>query len=353
MNLTGQGEKKMNLGKKIKNLRLRKSVTQEELAEYLHISAQAISKWENDITTPDIQILPALSAFFGVTIDELFEVEAETHLERIENMIMAERVLTKVDYNYAERYLKDTLEDNKHKAKCLQLLAELYNHEADVYRSQAEYYAKAALEVNPDLKDNHISLMKAQQGTAKDWNYVNHHNRITYYQQFVKTNPGYPAGYMYLLDELIADGRLKEAKKVLQDMQKVRDDSRVAMYEGELYWAEGKQEEAFRIWKDMEDKDAENWLVYAYLADRYADIARYEEAIEYNKKAFELQPSPKYADAAECMAHIYEIVGNYPEAVRAWEEYIRVLHTEWNCVEGESVDRPKREIARLKELIEI
>lgn len=341
----------MNLGKKIKSLRLQKSVTQEALAEHLHISAQAVSKWENDVTTPDIQILPELSAFFGVTMDELFDVAAQTHLERIENMIMSQRILKKVDYDYAERFLKESLEDGRYRAKCLELLADLHNHEADMHRTHAEYYAKAALEEEPAWKGNHIALMKAQQGTSKDWNYVNHHKRITYYTEFVRANPDYARGYMYLLDELIADGRLKEAKDVLKEMQKVEDDCRVAMYEGEIAWAEGNQDKAYAIWKDMVEKDGENWLVYAYLADRYAGNCRYEEAVACNRKAFELQPSPKYADAAECIAHIREITGDYPEAIEAWEEYIRVLDTQWHITEGEAVDMPRREIARLKELI--
>ena len=44
----------MNIGNQIKNLRLEKKVTQEELAEYLGVSAQAVSKWETNASTPDI-----------------------------------------------------------------------------------------------------------------------------------------------------------------------------------------------------------------------------------------------------------------------------------------------------------
>lgn len=69
-------------------------------------------------------------------------------------------------------------------------------------------------------------------------------------------------------------------------------------------------------------------------------------------EAFELQPSPKYVDAAECIAHISEITGDYSGAMEVWEEYIRVLDTEWQVTEGESVDMPRREILRLKDLME-
>ena len=63
----------MNIGKKIKTLRRAKGLTQEELASSINISFQAISKWENNISLPDITMMPILASFFGVSIDELFD----------------------------------------------------------------------------------------------------------------------------------------------------------------------------------------------------------------------------------------------------------------------------------------
>ena len=71
----------MELGKKIKSLRLQKGVTQETLAGELGVTAQAVSKWENGTTLPDIQLLPTLSVYFGVSIDELFEMTDEAHFD--------------------------------------------------------------------------------------------------------------------------------------------------------------------------------------------------------------------------------------------------------------------------------
>lgn len=61
----------MNLGNNILELRKKKSVTQEELAAELGVTAAAVSKWENDYTMPDILMLCALADFFAVTTDEL------------------------------------------------------------------------------------------------------------------------------------------------------------------------------------------------------------------------------------------------------------------------------------------
>ncbi len=62
----------INIGKNIKSLRRRTLLTQSQLAESLGISAQAVSKWENGTSLPDIMLLPEIARVFGVSIDELF-----------------------------------------------------------------------------------------------------------------------------------------------------------------------------------------------------------------------------------------------------------------------------------------
>ncbi len=59
------------IGKRIAYHRREKELTQEELAQKLGLSAQAVSKWENDQTCPDIQLLPQLCEILGITADEL------------------------------------------------------------------------------------------------------------------------------------------------------------------------------------------------------------------------------------------------------------------------------------------
>ncbi len=61
----------MNIGKIILELRRKKSVTQEQLAAELGVTAAAVSKWENGYTLPDILMLCALADYFEVTTDEL------------------------------------------------------------------------------------------------------------------------------------------------------------------------------------------------------------------------------------------------------------------------------------------
>ncbi len=59
------------LGKRIANLRREKELKQDDLAQMLDVSPQAVSKWENDQTCPDISLVPELAKILGVTVDEL------------------------------------------------------------------------------------------------------------------------------------------------------------------------------------------------------------------------------------------------------------------------------------------
>lgn len=61
----------MTIGTNIKRLRQNKGITQEQLGDAVGVSGQAVSKWENESTLPDILSLPKLADYFGISIDEL------------------------------------------------------------------------------------------------------------------------------------------------------------------------------------------------------------------------------------------------------------------------------------------
>ena len=73
----------MTIGKRIALLRKEKGMTQEDLANAMGVSPQAVSKWENDQTCPDISALPKLSKLLGVTVDELLEGKQELPAVRV------------------------------------------------------------------------------------------------------------------------------------------------------------------------------------------------------------------------------------------------------------------------------
>lgn len=68
-------EQTQTIGKRICAHRKKLGLTQDQLAEKVGVSPQAVSKWENDLSCPDISTLPVLARIFGVTTDELLGVE--------------------------------------------------------------------------------------------------------------------------------------------------------------------------------------------------------------------------------------------------------------------------------------
>ncbi len=77
----------MSIGTSIKRLRKEKDLTQEQLAEYLGISAQAVSGWECDKCAPDIYQIPVLAQIFNVSADVILEINANSVELEIQNFL--------------------------------------------------------------------------------------------------------------------------------------------------------------------------------------------------------------------------------------------------------------------------
>lgn len=88
-------------GQRFQRLRKSAGLTQEEVATKLNITAQAVSKWENDVSAPDISVLVELSDILGVTLNELLGKQVETALvpeqqrKNIDDMFFRVNVLSK------------------------------------------------------------------------------------------------------------------------------------------------------------------------------------------------------------------------------------------------------------------
>ena len=74
---------KINIGENLKKLRIKSELTQEQLAEIFNVSPQAISRWENNSSYPDITMLPSLANYYNVSIDELIGMD---EIRRFENL---------------------------------------------------------------------------------------------------------------------------------------------------------------------------------------------------------------------------------------------------------------------------
>lgn len=346
----------IEIGKKIKYLRKGKGVTQEILANYLGVTTQAVSKWENEATAPDISLLPNISVYFGVTIDELFSLTDDAKLERIDNMIDDKRYLSYTEFNESEDFLKELIDNynnsEEKRVNTHRILTYLYIHRIGEYQEKAAFYAKEGIKLAPLCSDLHKGLNNAHKVPIGDWSVMNHAERIAYYKEFIKKHPDHRTGYMWLLDSLINDGRLQEARNVLKEYEdmivRTKDkDWRTMNYKALIELKDGNKDKANEIWNDMIKAHSHISGPYFERAVAHAYNGEWEEAISCFEKDFELMEEPRYTDSLEAIAKIYEIKGDYKKAIEAFERYIQLLENEWNITEGETMDYPKRQIERL------
>lgn len=145
---------KVNLSEKLKALRKEKHISQEKLAQYLKVSFQAVSKWENAQTYPDIDLLPDLARFFGITIDELLQADKldekklyQEYQEKTVDLARTGRIADTIPI-WQEAYHKmpnnievkemlmsayyDT-DKNKYQKEIVELGTELYNSDCESY----------------------------------------------------------------------------------------------------------------------------------------------------------------------------------------------------------------------------
>jgi len=337
----------MEIGNQIKALRLRRGVTQEALAQHLGVTAQAVSKWERGVATPDIGMLPSISAYFGVTIDELFALSDDTRMERIQNMLWDIRFIPQADVDAAREFLLEKAKREPDNGRPHELLADMENHLSREHREMAEEYAKEALRRDPDLRDAHAELNEAMGGRNPDWNGCNHYLQIAYYQEFLREHPDNWRALMWIMDQLIDDYRLEEAESYCERFAQINETYRVPLYRGIIAWQRGEREEAFRIWEEMERNFPNEWCVYHNIGDYLARCGKYDKAMDYYRKALSVQKEPPMLDPLQSMAQLCEIRGDIPGAIAARREEADRIENQWH-ISGEELDMVLRDIQRLE-----
>ena len=125
---------KLYIAENLKRLRQNRGLTQEQLAERLGVSFQSVSRWENGLSYPDIELIPEIAAFFEVSTDVLMGVEKAT-MEQ--NLAREKKYLRVHDFGSAEEYLafvEDLHRRYPHDAEIL--VALVYALSGDAARSE-------------------------------------------------------------------------------------------------------------------------------------------------------------------------------------------------------------------------
>lgn len=341
----------MYIGNQIKELRIRKNVKQEDVAEYLGVSAQAVSKWETGASTPDITLLPNIAMYFGVSIDELFALPEEAQYERIENMFSYEKCIHPETFVQTVQFLNSQVAKNANDIRAYENLAYLYNHRAASDHAKASDYAKRVLELEPNNKGGWVAFLEANNGVCGDEWYDNHFTVIQYFKKFLEKNPKNYLGLYAIIENLLEDGRYDEAVPYINEIGEVRQNNQALMYEGDVVFGKGNIEEAKKLWNRAVETHPAEWQAYCNRADRLKKLGLLEEAIADYEKCVEMQEAPHIIDGLYSLAQVHETMQDYEKAIYDNKRIIEYLASDFGISDGEQVDSRKREIERLKSFL--
>jgi transcriptional regulator with XRE-family HTH domain len=342
----------LELGAKIKQLRARAGLTQEQLAERLGLSAQAVSKWETASAMPDITLLPPIAEQFGVSIDELFDLTKVQKLRRIENRMDCEAELPADVFRDYEGFLKERLAESGERGRILSLLGHLYHHRMEADARRVSAYARESIRLAPEKKDCQWLLARAEDAVIWDWNIANHARTIDFYKEVVALDPGEPKSplpYYYLIDHLIADRRTEEAKAYLEELRKLpaHKPMLARTYEAHIALAEFDERRADAIIEQaLRDFAPESGILFE-AAQYYAGKCDYERAVELYEASYAADKKPRFIDALQGIAAIREIQGRYAEAAAVYDRILENMHEEWGFTEETVVQEAEQERSRL------
>lgn len=121
----------ISIGKRIKELRKERNMTQERLADLVGVSFQAVSKWENGIALPDITLVPRLAQIFAVSTDELFAYNQKEIQDEIAQCVSNARKHIESDHEKGRKILEDALKKHPDNDILLNHLLYFLNYSAD------------------------------------------------------------------------------------------------------------------------------------------------------------------------------------------------------------------------------
>ena len=309
----------MTMNENIKSLRLQKRLSQEALGELLGVSAQAVSKWEQGLTSPDISLLPVMAECFGVTIDSLFQGVPKRkypgyETDRCELMVIYEAENgTEEDFRRAEEAYREVIMTGKANIQDYLDYAALHRIRMYKDRELAMRYYRRALEEGKEQRSGYwlaahrdLVLYLISLGRTAD--------AIAESKQWCEEEPNARWAHVYYSYALEGAGRLEEAWKEIEIALAVPDE--------EL---------------------GEEW-VFESAGDLCAKLGRYEEAISYWDKI------PK---DSTCISHLYSkaemyaSMGEKEKAIKQFEEILVWLEEHGYNMELESV-YPLQRIEQIK-----
>lgn len=306
----------MTMNATLRNLRLEKRLSQESLGELLGVSAQAVSKWEQGITSPDISLLPAIAECFGVTIDSLFKGMSTRKYpgygEKRHELftIYEEKNGTDEDFKKAYDAYTEVILSGKASSEDYQCFGLLHKIRASRDREKALYYYRRAITEGNEQRD--ICWMGVHQS---------------------------------LTNLLVEMGRVEEA--ISEHRKWVEEEPDTAWAHVSYSYALDKADRTYEAWSELGIAlrlAPEDLFVLTFAGDLCAKLGRNNEAIMYWDQIPNDSPSISHMFSK---ADLLASMGENEKAIKQYEEILEWLESHGFNMELESA-YPLRRIAELR-----
>ncbi len=320
----------LNLGTSIRRLRTERGLTQEELAAFAGVTFQAVSKWETGTTTPDIALLPKLAVFFGVRIDDLFGITDGDELERVDYILEHER-LTEENFAYSRNVLDKALEHSPDDVRVLKTYARLYFAKNQRDRLEAGRMLRQAMKAAPE--DDEIWLLY-QQFCGKELD-----DFISTCEPYLAAVPKTSRLYELLISAMIERRYFDRAESLIAVYEPHCSTAMPAVFRGDIARMSGNTEKALVLWDSV---DAGDHKAQYEIGERLVTIDT-GRAVTAFERSFAAAVYPRDLSAVYSLAFLHERLGNRADAKAAWQTILDVLASDWDTIDGETVDWAKRE----------
>ena len=294
--------------KNLKALRAAKGMTQEQVAEKLNVSSQAVSRWECGTGTPDIMLLPEIARLYCVTVDDLYKektVAYENYAQRLSSLY--EYTRKPEDFFQAEQEFKKLMNSGSYSMDDIRTYGVIHHFMMNYCKDKALEMFDRILNAPEEKTEFTYSKTKAQK--------------------------------FALLTQI---GRGKEV--VDEQITLLENGCRDSMEYALLLLAlcqQEKYEEAYIWFEKSIALFPEDWTILVHGGDICESLGRYEEAFRYWDKAIALDKT--YPDPLYSKAFCYEKLGKKEQACKCWmeiENELRKIGLEYEAEEAK--DNVKR-----------
>lgn len=289
----------------LKKFRLQKNYTQEQVAAVLSVSSQTVSRWECNITLPDVTLLPEIAKLYCVSIDDLFKehsVAYENYAQRLASVFEATH--DPEDFIRADKEFRKLLKNNNLTALDMWSYGMIHYFMMNYSIEKSLYWFDKALE----------------QGKNAD--------EFAYWKTRIQK--------MKLLSQLgqNEENIAKQQKNIEENPDEVQEYCLLIA----AYAFAGYHAQAYDEFKKVVRKFPDKWELYIHGGDICARMKKYDEAFRCWDKAEELGTT--FMDGKYQKASCYEYLGEYEKAYKIWCEIAEKLVSGGYDVEAEM---PKRQ----------